>query len=50
MNREQLIKALVARKMTTGEKNKTICVCMANAQQKVLCFASAGRSPVAKNS
>jgi len=48
MNREQLIQALVARKMTAGTQNKTFCVCMAGAQHKVLCLASAGRSPVAK--
>jgi hypothetical protein len=48
MNREQLVKALMARKLSTGTQNKTFCICMANAQQKVLCFASTRRSPASK--
>jgi len=48
MNREQLIKELVVRKLSTGTQNKTFCVCMAGAQHKFLCFAGAGRGPASK--
>lgn len=29
MNREQLIQALVTRRLMGGDKNKVICICMA---------------------
>ena len=43
MNRENLIKKLVDRKLASTEKNKVFCVCLA----RVLCMAN-NQGPVLK--
>jgi hypothetical protein len=40
MNRDQLIRSIVARKLANAELNKVICFV-----QKTICFASAERAP-----
>jgi hypothetical protein len=46
MNREQLVKALVARKLASSDKNKIICGCIVAARQKAVSIGgvTTGRS------
>lgn len=50
MNRDQLVKALVARKLTSGDKNKIICGCHVLAENRGICVKGGGRSAAGKRS